>query len=381
MRQVIIALDIFSLMVSFLVLYCSIFEVKSHKERNRSFTVCVILVIIGQFFNLLSWILDGQVEHEKFLFFTVFMYGIMGYVIAVYFIYYLWTLINETHPISKWTVIPIISISGPYILWMAYLILTGRGVKIVDGHYRVGDLYLLTQIYPVLCMIWAVVMILYYASELGRRKVAACFAYMLSPASTVIIHFYYPDVSFSYAAFGYAVLIVYVMVQAEQEREYKTRENTLIEASTRDSLTGLYNRRAYDMACTQMKKFDTVGIIFCDANGLKRTNDAQGHAAGDRLLLSIANGLIDIFSRKQVFRISGDEFVVMCPNMPYETFHAQMISLGAFVRRSGMPIASVGEAYGSGVEIHQLVKEAEQQMYLDKEQFYSDYPKMERRNR
>jgi hypothetical protein len=46
-----------------------------------------------------------------------------------------------------------------------------------------------------------------------------------------------------------------------------------------------------------------------------------------------------------------------------------------------MPIASVGEAYGSGVEIHQLVKEAEQQMYLDKEQFYSDYPKMERRSR
>lgn len=72
---------------------------------------------------------------------------------------------------------------------------------------------------------------------------------------------------------------------------------------------------------------------------------------------------------------------MICPNMPYETFHAQMISLGAFVRRSGMPIASVGEAYGYGVDIHQLVKEAEQQMYLDKEQFYSDYPKMERRSR
>ena len=381
MRQVIIALDIFSLMVSLLVLYGNIFEIKDKRERNRSYSACVFLVVIGQIFDLTAWLMDGREDLQRLHTIVIYFCYIMGYVIAVFFLYYLWSLIDENKKLSLWTVIPVISIAGPYCVFITVLCLMGKIYRVENGHYVVGDWYPISQLYTVLCMIWAVVLILYYATELGRRKVIACFSYIIMPAASVILHFFYPDVSFSYVAFGYAVLVVYIMVQAEQEREFKTRENTLIEASTRDSLTGLYNRRAYDMACTQMKKFDTVGIIFCDANGLKRTNDAQGHAAGDRLLLSIANGLIDIFSRKQVFRISGDEFVVMCPNMPYETFHAQMISLGAFVRRSGMPIASVGEAYGNGVDIHQLVKEAEQQMYLDKEQFYSDYPKMERRNR
>ena len=381
MRQVSIALDIFSLMVSLLVLYGNIFEIKDKRERNRSYSACVFLVVIGQIFDLTAWWMDGREDLQRLHTIVIYFCYIMGYVIAVFFLYYLWSLIDENKKLSLWTVIPVISIAGPYCVFITVLCLMGKIYRVENGHYVVGDWYPISQLYTVLCMIWAVVLILYYATELGRRKVIACFSYIIMPAASVILHFFYPDVSFSYVAFGYAVLVVYIMVQAEQEREFKTRENTLIEASTRDSLTGLYNRRAYDMACTQMKKFDTVGIIFCDANGLKRTNDAQGHAAGDRLLLSIANGLIDIFSRKQVFRISGDEFVVMCPNMPYETFHAQMISLGAFVRRSGMPIASVGEAYGNGVDIHQLVKEAEQQMYLDKEQFYSDYPKMERRNR
>ena len=381
MRQVSIALDIFSLMVSLLVLYGNIFEIKDKRERNRSYSACVFLVVIGQIFDLTAWLMDGREDLQRLHTIVIYFCYIMGYVIAVFFLYYLWSLIDENKKLSLWTVIPVISIAGPYCVFITVLCLMGKIYRVENGHYVVGDWYPISQLYTVLCMIWAVVLILYYATELGRRKVIACFSYIIMPAASVILHFFYPDVSFSYVAFGYAVLVVYIMVQAEQEREFKTRENTLIEASTRDSLTGLYNRRAYDMACTQMKKFDTVGIIFCDANGLKRTNDAQGHAAGDRLLLSIANGLIDIFSRKQVFRISGDEFVVMCPNMPYETFHAQMISLGAFVRRSGMPIASVGEAYGNGVDIHQLVKEAEQQMYLDKEQFYSDYPKMERRNR
>nr|MCR4998340.1 GGDEF domain-containing protein [Lachnospiraceae bacterium] len=209
----------------------------------------------------------------------------------------------------------------------------------------------------------------------------ACLSYLVLPLISILLHLVWPQYSFTYIAYTLSMLIIYVMIQADYEKEYIVRENSLIEASTRDALTGLYNRRAYDMACNQMKKFDKVGVFFCDANGLKKTNDEQGHQAGDRLLLNVANGLIDIFSRNQVFRISGDEFVVMCPNMTYEVFHAQGISLKAFVRRNGMPIASVGEAYGNGVDTFQLIKEAEQQMYIDKERFYHDFPRMERRNR
>ncbi|MCR5639718.1 MAG: GGDEF domain-containing protein [Lachnospiraceae bacterium] len=381
MRETIIALEAFSIMITLVVLYGNVFEVHNNKKRNRSYTVCVVLVVVAEFVDMLAWILNGRPELSDALFIINFLCYALGYLVSTYFMYYLWTLIGESHPLPRWTVATVELLAGPSILLVLVLSIRGKIFSIEEGFYVTQEWYPVSQVFTFFCMAWAFLLIILNAKYLGRRNTIACLSYIVMPAASMVLHIIYPQISLTYVAFAYSMLIIYVMIQAEYEREYKTRENSLIEASTRDALTGLYNRRAYDMACSQMQKFENVGIIFCDANGLKHTNDEFGHAAGDRLLLAVANGLIDIFSRNQVFRISGDEFVVMCPNMPYETFHAQGISLRAFIRRNGMPVASMGEAYGSGIDVYQLIKEAEQQMYLDKEQFYNDYPKMERRNR
>ena len=381
MREVMIALEAFGIMVALVVLYGNIFEVHNKKKRDRNYTISVVLVIIVQFVDLFAWWLTGKPEYYFLLWGLHYLRHALACTVSVYFVYYLWTLVSECHPLPKWSSVVMLAFSGPMILFLLYLSLKNRVFIIQDGYYVPQDLHYTTLIYLAYTLIWAFLLICYNARYLGRRKTLVTLSYLLLPALAVVWQYYHPQGSLLYIAFSYSMLIVYVILQAEHEMEYQSRENSLIEASTRDSLTGLYNRRAYDMACNQMKKFENVGIIFCDANGLKHTNDAFGHQAGDKLLLQVANGLIDIFSRNQVFRISGDEFVVMCPNMPYETFHAQTISLAAFIRRNGMPVASMGEAYGEGVDVYQLIKEAEQQMYQDKENFYAQYPSMERRNR
>lgn len=87
--------------------------------------------------------------------------------------------------------------------------------------------------------------------------------------------------------------------------------------SFHDSLTGLYNRRFFQI---EMKRLDTqrsypLTIIMADLNGLKLINDAFGHIAGDELLISAANLLKDSFREEDIVcRWGGDEFVVLLPN-------------------------------------------------------------------
>lgn len=83
-----------------------------------------------------------------------------------------------------------------------------------------------------------------------------------------------------------------------------------------DQLTGLYNRRFYD---EELKRLDAernmpVSLVMADVNGLKLTNDAFGHLAGDQMLKKIA----DIMKREcrsddVVARIGGDEFILLLP--------------------------------------------------------------------
>ena len=83
----------------------------------------------------------------------------------------------------------------------------------------------------------------------------------------------------------------------------------------RDSMTGLWNRRAYTEA---MDKMSAGGIredflyLSIDLNGLKTTNDTLGHEAGDRLICGSADCMKQAFAaRGQIYRIGGDEFAAL----------------------------------------------------------------------
>ena len=80
-------------------------------------------------------------------------------------------------------------------------------------------------------------------------------------------------------------------------------KDELVENMYRDSLTGIWNRRAFE----QTEDSDFVAIV--DFDSLKWINDNKGHRAGDSALRQIGQALNALFPDR-VFRISGDEFVV-----------------------------------------------------------------------
>lgn len=97
----------------------------------------------------------------------------------------------------------------------------------------------------------------------------------------------------------------------------KENEKKLEYLSYADILTGVKNRTCFEERILNLSKKDklSLGIIIGDTNGLKIVNDTFGHDEGDRLL-KLTTGVLEDACQDigEIFRIGGDEFVILIPN-------------------------------------------------------------------
>ena len=119
-----------------------------------------------------------------------------------------------------------------------------------------------------------------------------------------------------------------------------------------DSLTGLLNRNAYDSDVEQLRSAD-IGAVVCvyaDMIGLPEVNNHLGHKQGNRMLCEFADAARAFFGDDRLYRIGGDEFVIISSahteaqtrkqlNYMRERLHTQgcEISVGV-ARASRLPI-------------------------------------------
>lgn len=155
----------------------------------------------------------------------------------------------------------------------------------------------------------------------------------------------------------------------------KKSEEEVIYLSYHDQLTGLYNRRYYEEKLISIDRDDNlpISLIMGDVNGLKLTNDAFGHFAGDELLRKVAK-VLNSESKKNdiVSRTGGDEFVILLPRTTSSEAGAivEKIKEG-FSKESVDNIvvsASLGHATKKGVDDYMtdVYSRAEENMYQNK---------------
>jgi diguanylate cyclase (GGDEF)-like protein len=120
-------------------------------------------------------------------------------------------------------------------------------------------------------------------------------------------------------------------VQAAAVEEFvRSRSRELESQANTDPLTGLFNLRYLQRTIGQLldlqKRYDhPFAVLLMDVDGLKRINDAHGHAAGDRVLIQVAMSLRrSIRTVDTPARIGGDEFCVLAPEQ--ETTGATVIA-------------------------------------------------------
>ncbi|OQA09325.1 MAG: Cyclic di-GMP phosphodiesterase response regulator RpfG [Firmicutes bacterium ADurb.Bin373] len=159
--------------------------------------------------------------------------------------------------------------------------------------------------------------------------------------------------------------------------EKKKAEEQLKYLSLHDPLTGLYNRTFFEEGMRRASdgRFDPIGIIICDLDGLKLINDSLGHDAGDSLLAAAA-GIIGKTFRKGdiVSRIGGDEFAVLLTGSDEAAVEEAYLRLRSSFDNYNLtdpeiPLSvSIGFAVGSmeTASVGELFKEADNNMYREK---------------
>ena len=149
----------------------------------------------------------------------------------------------------------------------------------------------------------------------------------------------------------------------------------LEELSYHDSMTQLLNRHALNRYITGEKyeKRHTIGLIYCDLIGLKRINDNLGHNNGDRLILQASHILTDLFSPRNVYRIGGDEFLVVCQDISQKVLEDQIAKLRTRVAEENCAL-SIGSTWSDSHEdnFSQLITLADDSMYRDKLAYYEN---------
>jgi diguanylate cyclase (GGDEF)-like protein len=111
----------------------------------------------------------------------------------------------------------------------------------------------------------------------------------------------------------------------DENSQLRVMEARLQFSVNHDDLTGLANRRrleqALDITLTQVRNFHTSSALFyIDLDSFKVLNDAEGHEAGDSLLVQVANSLRGFFKvRDTLVRIGSDEFAVLVDTIDPDT--------------------------------------------------------------
>ncbi|MCR5419548.1 MAG: diguanylate cyclase [Lachnospiraceae bacterium] len=109
-----------------------------------------------------------------------------------------------------------------------------------------------------------------------------------------------------------------------QSNELAQRLEKALKDANTDALTGVKNRNAFELSQRRINAEIESGeevdfsIVICDVNGLKAINDNVGHDEGNKLLINACRLICRTFKRSPVFRIGGDEFVVILRNDDYE---------------------------------------------------------------
>ena len=145
-------------------------------------------------------------------------------------------------------------------------------------------------------------------------------------------------------------------------------------AATTDSLTGALNRVAYknDLINFDREKPLEFSCLYIDVNELHICNNKYGHAAGDEMLLYIANTLKEVFCGQKVYRMGGDEFLVFCQGVEQEAVKKSIEILNRQLKLRNYHVA-IGMSYRSqNTDTEEMVKESEVRMYEAKAEYYQN---------
>ena len=172
--------------------------------------------------------------------------------------------------------------------------------------------------------------------------------------------------------------IIVAVANVDAAKRMEIAYQNAVDMANRDALTGVKNKRAYVQAESDLD--DQIShncqpdfaIVVCDVNGLKRVNDTKGHNEGDDFIRKACGIICETFKHSPVFRVGGDEFVVIMRGQDYSNREKLMEKLRQVLSEQlheGMVMLASGISEflpDSDLRVQDVFERADEQMYRDK---------------
>lgn len=289
-----------------------------------------------------------------------------------YFEYAL-SLVVPGHQIKKYMIIGyVFSITAILVMLLSPInYLQGNGTK-----YSAG-------IGPTLC--YALGFVLFIIADIvmiiKHKRIDNAIIFVLLPLSFITLTFLLIQIIIPEFLFtGSALTLTAVgMFLAMENPVGKFRERAFIDHNTQTWNRNCYEYDLENVISAKIKEGNRIAYVIADINGLKQVNDSLGHLVGDKLVESVANILNKVMTNAfRVYRIGGDEFVIIYFNKNMETVRREVTL--AYEQCDKIQLDDkipVGASFGyaeqeEGEEFSATVHRADIRMYSEKEKFYKE---------
>lgn len=179
--------------------------------------------------------------------------------------------------------------------------------------------------------------------------------------------------SMDYSDENQRLLLFVKDVHDEHMAELRHRQE-LVDNFNRDALTLLYNRHRFneDLEALNQNMPNLLTCLYIDINGLHELNNLLGHQKGDDMLCCVADTLKIYFPEEKLYRIGGDEFVMLSSTLTKNDVERVIVEVRKTLAENKYEISAGTESCVPGTSVYKTVGAAELAMREDKELFYKN---------
>jgi diguanylate cyclase (GGDEF)-like protein len=138
--------------------------------------------------------------------------------------------------------------------------------------------------------------------------------------------------------------------------------------SKNDTLTGIFNRRYLRERVDELHNSDgNVCLFIFDIDEFKEINDTIGHAEGDRILIKVAEYMMEVFREMTSIRFGGDEFLLIGSGCPPEVMKEKLSEFRKMLS-DGLNVTISGGIVKYNGDLEEALRKADGLLYKAKEE-------------
>ena len=280
----------------------------------------------------------------------------------------------------------IFGILGVNLIFQIVSVFTGLMLVVdADHFYHHGPAYIAYIIIYSLIIIFVIIEFAVYGAKFKKQNRVSLYALLVFVAVGILLQeIFGSEIRTAYISLAIGLSLMFIHYSEFSQLEADNRIREQMKQISLDPLTGISNRHAYIEHLQRLIDAETLPddlvVYSIDINGLKKTNDTLGHAAGDELICGAADCITTIFDKYgKTYRTGGDEFIVIAnieTNQIYSLV-SQLNKLGASWK--GKESKSISFSVGAAarkdnpeLKPEKLVILADQRMYKAKNEYYQE---------